>query len=172
MATASPVRKQRRALDRKHSIYPFGQQVGLVERTPKLIVQTRHSIGPCVRVATRHRWRPRSCSRVGAGELRQRKGEAERLGGLVVDDKLELGRRLHRQVGRFIAFENAIEIAGRHGTGRKGADYTPRNSLSRTRASWVPRPHTAELDANRKFALGEMRFVALRPPSPAARGLR
>ena len=39
--------------------------------------------------------------------------EAERLGGLEVDDQLELGRRLHRQVGRLLALEDAIDIAGR-----------------------------------------------------------
>ena len=37
-----------------------------------------------------------------------RDGEAERLGGLEVDDQLELGRLLHRQVGRLLALENAI----------------------------------------------------------------
>ena len=39
--------------------------------------------------------------------------EAERLGGLEVDDQLVLGRRLHRQVGRLFAFQNAIDVAGR-----------------------------------------------------------
>ena len=38
--------------------------------------------------------------------------EAERLGGLEVDDQLELGRLLHRQVGRLLALEDAIDIAG------------------------------------------------------------
>ena len=39
--------------------------------------------------------------------------EAERLGGLEVDHQFELGRRLHRQVGRLLALENAIDVAGR-----------------------------------------------------------
>ena len=43
----------------------------------------------------------------------RRHGEAERLGGLEVDDQLVLGRRLHRQVGRLLALEDAIDVAGR-----------------------------------------------------------
>jgi hypothetical protein len=39
-----------------------------------------------------------------------RDGEAERLGGLEVDDEFEFGRLLHREIGWFVAFENAPSI--------------------------------------------------------------
>jgi hypothetical protein len=52
----------------------------------------------------------------------------------VIDDKLELGRRLHRQVGRLLALEDAIDVASRPGTGRKG---------SRLYASQLAFPHEA-----------------------------
>ena len=39
--------------------------------------------------------------------------EAECLGGLEVDHQLVLGRRLHRQVGRLLALEDAVDVAGR-----------------------------------------------------------
>src|SRR5512132_472897 len=47
---------------------------------------------------------------VGAGECCRRNVETERPRGLQVDDKLELPRRLHRQVGRFLAFEDAVDV--------------------------------------------------------------
>ena len=49
---------------------------------------------------------------VGAGEQRERNGETKRLGDLEVDDQLILGRRLHRQVSRLLAFEDAVDVSG------------------------------------------------------------
>ena len=50
---------------------------------------------------------------VGAREQRRRHVEAKRLGGFPVDNQLVLGRRLHRQVGRLLPLEDAVDVAGR-----------------------------------------------------------
>src|SRR5216117_3846441 len=47
---------------------------------------------------------------VGACEQRRRHGEAERLGALEIDGQLVLGRRLHWQVGWFLALKNAVDV--------------------------------------------------------------
>jgi hypothetical protein len=44
---------------------------------------------------------------IGPAEQREREGEAERLGGLHVDDQLDLRGLLDRQIGRLLALENA-----------------------------------------------------------------
>src|SRR4029077_12188504 len=50
---------------------------------------------------------------VGAGKYGWRHGEAEGLGGLEIDHQLVLCRRLYRKIGRFLALEDAIDVAGR-----------------------------------------------------------
>src|SRR6516164_4809127 len=50
---------------------------------------------------------------VGAREYGCRDFQAERLRGLEVDHQLELGRRLHWQVSGLLAFEDAVDVAGR-----------------------------------------------------------
>src|SRR5258708_27057070 len=47
---------------------------------------------------------------VGAAEQRDRNGDAERLGGLEIDDEFHLGGLLDRQVDRLIARENPSGI--------------------------------------------------------------
>ena len=49
---------------------------------------------------------------VGSGEHRLRNGNAERLCGLEIDNKLILGGSLHREVRRFFALEDTIDVAG------------------------------------------------------------
>src|ERR1700692_3068586 len=46
----------------------------------------------------------------GAGEQRRRKLEADRPGGLEIDDEVELGRKAHRQLGRLCPMPDAVDI--------------------------------------------------------------
>jgi hypothetical protein len=47
---------------------------------------------------------------VGASEQGERHGDAERLRRLQVDNQLDLGRLLHRQVGRLFTFQDAARV--------------------------------------------------------------
>src|SRR5215475_3118077 len=47
---------------------------------------------------------------VRAGEQRWRHGEVKGFGGLEIDDQLILGRSLHRQVRRPLAFKSSIDV--------------------------------------------------------------
>src|SRR5262249_49199287 len=50
---------------------------------------------------------------VGAGKHGCRNVETQRLRGLEIDRQLELGRCLYGKVSRLLAFEDAIDVAGR-----------------------------------------------------------
>ena len=48
----------------------------------------------------------------GAKQYRWGYGKAERLGGLEIYDHLEFCRKLHREIARLLAAQNAIDIGG------------------------------------------------------------
>src|SRR5215471_1503492 len=48
----------------------------------------------------------------GAQQNRWGYGKTERRSGLAVHDHLELGRKLHREIARLLAAQNAIHIGG------------------------------------------------------------
>src|SRR5437764_11667310 len=61
---------------------------------------------PCIRFARRGPQRSDLLDHfVGTAEQRQREREAERLGGLEIDEQLDLRGLLHRQVRRLLALE-------------------------------------------------------------------
>src|SRR5215471_15325461 len=49
---------------------------------------------------------------VGARQDRWGHRKTERRGGLAVHDHLELGRKLHREIARLLAAQNAINVGG------------------------------------------------------------
>ena len=50
---------------------------------------------------------------IGPCEQQRRHGETKRLRGLEIDRQFVLGRCQHRQVGRLLAFEDAVDVARR-----------------------------------------------------------
>src|SRR5437879_5381587 len=50
---------------------------------------------------------------VGTGEQHRRHFDTEGFRGLEVDNQFVPSGRLHRQVGWFLAFENAVDVLGR-----------------------------------------------------------
>jgi hypothetical protein len=50
---------------------------------------------------------------VSAGEQRRRHSQPECLRGFQVDNEFVPGRRLHRQVGGLLAFEDTVDVRGR-----------------------------------------------------------
>ena len=61
---------------------------------------------------------------IGAGEQHWRHFKAECLRRLEIDRQVVLGGRLHRQVGRLLALEDAVDVAGRAFCPSAGADGT------------------------------------------------
>jgi hypothetical protein len=84
---------------------------------------------------------------VGGGLQSQRDSQAERLGGLEVDDQLDFGGLLHRQIGRLLALEDAAGVNAeltqgpRFAAAQQSASKQPKLLLRATRrqrkALWI-----------------------------------
>ena len=99
--------------------------------------------------------------------------EAERLGGLEIDDQLELGRLLHRQVGWLLALEDAIDIGRPHaGSCRLRRSRSPlvRRPRRITRVVQIAGRRVAAASARiRRCSAEEQRIAAARSRPPHVR---
>ena len=79
---------------------------------PKADKRANVSVCPlCANSGLMHRSKERLFDQlVGAAGQRQRDGDAKRLGGLEVDEQLQLRGLLHRQIGGLLAFEDAVGV--------------------------------------------------------------
>jgi len=73
---------------------------------------------------------------VGAGEDQRRDSEAERPGGLEVDDEFECGRLLNRKISRLSSLQGAVDIASGaakdlEDAGAVGDEQAPRQTRGR-----------------------------------------
>src|SRR5262249_11207567 len=68
---------------------------------------------------------------VSAGKQGSRHCDAERFGGFYIDHRLELGRRLHRQVGWLLTLQDAVDVDGCAPTG----SIVPANTIGTVRVT-------------------------------------
>ena len=89
----------------------------------------------CAAVVSPFLWKSQGATSGSQGSLlnklirpqqqRWRNREAERLGGLHIDDKLELRQLLDREIGRFRALEDLVDASGAPSCrARRGAEGT------------------------------------------------
>src|SRR5215469_13178743 len=81
---------------------------------------------------------------VGAGEDRRRNSEAERPGGLEVDDEFECGRLLNWKISKLSSLQGAVDIASGaakdlEDAGAVGDEQAPRRTRGRRRSPAAPR---------------------------------
>src|SRR5262245_55640239 len=102
-------------------------------------------------------------------EYRRRDGEAERLGGLRVDDQLELRGFLHRQVGWVRPLENFVHVGGEAsvhvGDARAVTQETPASANSRHSKMAGKRLFTARLTIRSRCSKNSGSLTTMSAPS-------
>src|SRR5262249_36278637 len=102
--TSNPRAEALAALEYRGMRHHFHSYSPSVNRSSILNLHRQRSHGACRRATLLRRWISCALSLNDPVRPRQERGlerEAERLGGLEVDDELELGRLLHGKIGRF-----------------------------------------------------------------------
>src|SRR4029077_791670 len=168
IATNSSAAMAERILDTSKLIPPPPATLSLTLRSSIILsirFGARHDVNDPKRPIVSINWR---CAKgsfdhlVGAAEQRNRDRDAERLSGLEIEDQLDFRRLLDRQIGRFLALEDAAGIdAGQTICVANAGSVSYQTAGRRERAKLVDRRHrVTERQLGELWALIRKEWIA------------